>query len=256
MAVTCLSGTSGALYYKPAGTTGTFGTGDVTIGTETMVVETYLNLKAGDPVKFSVIDSSTGGSGTGTLPAGLTAGTTYYIKTYVATTGAMTVSATNGGSAVNLTDVGTAAAPNEFQVAYAAFENVSQVSEWSFEIERAEIDVTTIGGDPGQYVPFRKYIAGFGDGSGSATAYMTNEDASLSNRMIEDVLQRQQVGAAFKLYTDRVFSAGSVSETLSRSISFDATLTSASLGVSPDEAQSVTVNFRPAGVPTFDFSRS
>jgi len=221
-----------------------------------MVVETYLNLKAGDPVKFSVIDSSTGGSGTGTLPAGLTAGTTYYIKTYVATTGAMTVSATNGGAAVNLTDVGTAAAPNEFQVAYAAFENVSQVSEWSFEIERAEIDVTTIGGDPGQYVPFRKYIAGFGDGSGSATAYMTNEDASLSNRMIEDVLQRQQVGAAFKLYTDRVFSAGTVSETLSRSISFDATLTSASLGVSPDEAQSVTVNFRPAGVPTFDFSRS
>ena len=45
MAVTCLSGTSGALYYTPAGTTGTFGTGDVTVGTETMVVETYLNLK-------------------------------------------------------------------------------------------------------------------------------------------------------------------------------------------------------------------
>jgi hypothetical protein len=256
MAVTCLSGTSGALYYKPAGTTGTFGTGDVTIGTETMVVETYLNLKVGDPVKFSVIDSSTGGSGTGTLPAGLSAGTVYYVITYTAATGALIVSASAGGSAVNLTDVGTAAAPNEFQVAYSAFESVSQVSEWSFEIERAEIDVTTIGGDPGQYVPFRKYIAGFGDGSGSATAYMTNEDASLSNRMIEDVLQRQQVGAAFKLYTDRVFSGGTVSDTLSRFISFDATLTSASLGVTPDDAQAVTVAFRPAGVPTFDFSRS
>ena len=256
MAVTCLSGTSGALYYKPAGTTGTFGTGDVTIGTETMVVETYLNLKVGDPVKFSVIDSSTGGSGTGTLPAGLSAGTVYYVITYTAATGALIVSASAGGSAVNLTDVGTAAAPNEFQVAYSAFESVSQVSEWSFEIERAEIDVTTIGGDPCQYVPFRKYIAGFGDGSGSATAYMTNEDASLSNRMIEDVLQRQQVGAAFKLYTDRVFSGGTVSDTLSRFISFDATLTSASLGVTPDDAQAVTVAFRPAGVPTFDFSRS
>ena len=254
MAVTCLSGTSGALYYKPAGTTGTFGTGDVTIGTETMVVETYLNLKVGDPVKFSVIDSSTGGSGTGTLPAGLSAGTVYYVITYTAATGALIVSASAGGSAVNLTDVGTAAAPNEFQVAYSAFESVSQVSEWSFEIERAEIDVTTIGGDPGQYVPFRKYIAGFGDGSGSATAYMTNEDASLSNRMIEDVLQRQQVGAAFKLYTDRVFSGGSVSDTLSRSISFDATLTSASFSVNPDDAQEVSVNFRPAGVPTFDLS--
>ena len=256
MAVTCLSGTSGALYYTPAGTTGTFGTGNVTTGTNTIVVETYLNLKAGDPVKLSVIDSSTGGSGTGTLPAGITAGTTYYVKTYAAATGALTLSASNGGSVLGITDVGTAAAPNEFQVAYAAFENVGQVSEWSFEIERAEIDVTTIGGDPGQYVPFRKYIAGFGDGSGSATAYMTNEDASLSNRMIEDVLQRQQVGAGFKLYTDRVYSGGTVSDTLSRSISFDATLTSASLGVTPDDAQAVTVNFRPAGVPTFDFSRS
>ena len=256
MAVTVLSGTSGALYYKPAGTTGTFSPADVTIGTETMVVQTYLNLKVGDPVKFQVVDGSSGGTGTGTLPAGLTAGTVYYVKTYTAASGALTVSATNGGSAVDLTDVGTAAAPNEFQVAYSAFESVSQVSEWSFEIERAEIDVTTIGGDPGQYVPFRKYIAGFGDGSGSATAYMTNEDASLSNRMIEDVLQRQQVGAAFKLYTDRVFSGGTVSDTLSRFISFDATLTSASLGVTPDDAQAVTVAFRPAGVPTFDFSRS
>ena len=256
MAVTCLSGTSGALYYKPAGTTGTFGTGDVVTGTETITVETYLNLKVGDPVKFSVIDSSTGAAGTGTLPAGLSAGTTYYVILYTAASGALKVSASAGGSAVDITDVGTAAAPNEFQVAYSAFESVSQVSEWSFEIERAEIDVTTIGGDPGQYVPFRKYIAGFGDGSGSATAYMTNEDASLSNRMIEDVLQRQQVGAAFKLYTDRVFSGGTVSDTLSRFISFDATLTSASLGVTPDDAQAVTVAFRPAGVPTFDFSRS
>ena len=40
MAVTVLSGTSGALYYKPYGTTGTFSPDDVTIGTETMVVQT------------------------------------------------------------------------------------------------------------------------------------------------------------------------------------------------------------------------
>ena len=60
MAVTVLSGTSGALYYKPAGTTGTFSPSDVTIGTETMVVQSYLNLKVGDPVKFQVVDSSSG----------------------------------------------------------------------------------------------------------------------------------------------------------------------------------------------------
>jgi hypothetical protein len=256
MATTVLSGTSGALYYKPAGTTGTFGPSNVVIADEEITVAPFLNFKVGDPVKFSVVNSQTGGTGTGTLPAGLTAGTTYFVISYAPSTGILKVSATAGGSAVDLTNTGTAAAPNEFKVAYADFAAVGQVRDWSFEISRAEIDVTTIGQTPGQYVPFRSYISGFGDGTGTATVYMTNEDAALSNRMIEDVLQRQQTGAAFKLYTDRVFSGGTLSDTLSRSIAFDAVLTSASLNINPDDAQSVTVNFRPAGTPSFDFAQS
>ena len=256
MATTVLSGTSGALYYKPAGTTGTFGESNVTAASDEIVVQTFLNFKVGDPVKFSVVNSQTGGSGSGTVPGGLTAGTTYYVITYTAATGVLKVSATAGGASVDITDDGTAVAPNEFQVEYADFAVVGQVRDWSFEISRAEIDVTTIGQTPGQYVPFRTYISGFGDGTGTATVYMTNEDAALSNRMIQDVLQRQQDGAAFKLYTDRVFSGGALSEALSRSISFNAVLTSASLNINPDDAQSVTVNFRPAGTPTFDFSTS
>ncbi len=251
MAVTVLSGTSGALYYKPAGTTGTFAPADVTIGTETMVVEAYLNLKAGDPVQFKVINSQTGGSGTGTLPAGLSAGTTYYIKTYVAASGAMTVSATNGGSAVNLTDVGTAASPNEFEVFYDDYASVGQVQSWSFEVTRSEIDVTTIGGTVGQYAPFKTYISGFADGSGSASVYVTNEDSALSNRMVEDVLQRQQVGAAFKLYQDK-----QGTEALSRSISMDAVLLGATFNINADDSQIVEVTFRPTNTPTFDFSTS
>ena len=256
MATTVLSGTSGALYYKPAGTVGTFVEADVNASTDVITVQTYLNFKVGDPVKFSVINVQTGGTGTGTLPGGITGGTTYYVLSYTASTGALTVSASAGGVILPITDDGTIVSPNEFQVAYADYAVVGQVRDWSFEISRAEIDVTTIGQTPGQYVPFRTYISGFGDGTGTATVYMTNEDAAISNRMIEDVLQRQQNGAAFKLYTDRVFSGGSLSETLSRSISFDAVLTSASLNINPDDAQSVTVNFRPAGTPTFDFSQS
>ncbi|NBQ49504.1 MAG: hypothetical protein EBY40_02540 [Marivivens sp.] len=256
MATTVLSGTSGALYYKPAGTTGSFGESNVSIGSDEITVAPYLNFKVGDPVKFSVINSQTGGSGTGTLPAGITAGTTYYVIAYAPATGVLQVSATAGGSTITITDDGTAVTPNEFQVAYADFAVVGQVRDWSFEISRAEIDVTTIGQTPGQYVPFRNYISGFGDGSGTATAYMTNEELSLSNRLIEDVLQRQQTGAAFKLYTDRVFSGGTLDDTLSRSIAFDAVITSASMNVNPDDAQSVTVNFRPAGTPTFDFATS
>jgi len=256
MATTVLSGTSGALYYKPAGTTGTFTESDVDTGADTVTVETFLNFKVGDPVLFSLVNTLTGGAGSGTLPAGIDAATPYYVISYTANTGVLQVSATPGGSTVTITDAGTASAPNQFQVAYADFAVVGQVRDWSFEISRAEIDVTTIGQTPGQYVPFRAYISGFGDGTGTATVYMTNEDAALSNRMVEDVLQRQQVGTAFKLYTDRVYSGGTLSDTLSRSIEFDAVLTSASLNINPDDAQSVTVNFRPAGTPSFDFSTS
>ena len=254
MAVTALSGTSGALYYKPAGTKGTFGTAGVVVASDTITVETYLNFKVGDPVKFSVINSQTGASGTGTLPAGLNTSDTFYVIGYTATTGALHVSASSGGTKLDITDVGTAASPNEFQVAYAAFASVSQVREWTFEISREEIDVTTIGGTPTQFTPFRKYIAGFGDGTGTATAYFTNEDTAMVNRMVQDVLQRQQVGAAMKLYMDQVFTGGSVSDTLSRFIEFEATLTSASLNVNPDDAQTVSVEFRPAVQPTFDFA--
>ena len=251
MAVTVLSGTSGALYYKPAGTTGTFGESGVNIGTDTITTEAYLNLKVGDPVEFSIVNSQTGDTGSGTLPAGLSAATTYYVISYTASTGALQVSATAGGSAVDITDDGTAASPNEFQVAYADYAAVGQVQSWSFEINRAEIDVTTIGQTVGQYAPFRAYISGFADGNGTATVYVTNEDSALSNRMVEDVLQRQQVGCAFKLYTDK-----QSSEALSRSIAMDAVLLTASMNINPDDAQQVEITFRPAGVPTFDFSTS
>jgi hypothetical protein len=249
MAITVLSGTSGALYYKPAGTTGTFPETGVTVADDEITVQPYLNFKVGDPVVFSIINSQTGAAGSGTLPAGIVAATTYFVIAYTATTGVMEVSATLGGASITITDDGTAVSPNEFQVAYAAYAAVGQVQSWSFEISRAEIDVTTIGQTAGQYAPFRAYIPGFADGTGTATVYVTNEDAALSNRMVEDVLQRQQVGCGFKLYTDK-----QDTEALSRSIAMDAVLLSASLNINPDDAQQVEITFRPSGAPTFDFS--
>jgi len=251
MAVTVLSGTSGALYYKPAGTTGTFNEAAVNVGTDTITVQTYLNLKAGDPVKFRVVNSQTGGSGVGTLPSPISAATTYYVLSYAADTGALTVSTAAGGTILPITDDGSVASPNEFEVYYADYAAVGQVQSWSFEISRAEIDVTTIGQTAGQYAPFRTYIPGFADGTGTATVYVTNEDTALSNRMVEDVLQRQQVGCAFKLYTDKA-----ATEALSRSISMDAVLLTASLNINPDDAQQVEITFRPTGAPSFDFSTS
>ena len=245
---TTLSGTSGALYYKPAGTDSTFKAANVTSGSDTIVVGTFLNFKVNDKVSF--------GTGTGgTLPSGLSAGTPVFVKTYTASTGAATFSATAGGSVLGLSNDGTDGT-TPFTIKYSEFEAVGDVREWSFEITRDEIDVTTIGQTLGQFAPFKTYITGFADGEGSATIYTTDDDTAIASRLVEDVIQRIQSGVQFKLYIDRVVSSGTVDDTASRSITLEAVLTSASFTVNPDDAQSIEVAFRPSAVPTFDLSKT
>ena len=245
---TTLSGTSGALYYKPAGTDSTFKAANVTNANNTIAVVTYLNFKANDKVSF--------GTGTGgTLPAGLAAGTPVFVRTYVAATGLTTFAATAGGTELALTDDGTDGT-TPFTIKFSEFEAVGAIREWSFEITRDEIDVTTIGQSLGQLAPFKTYITGFADGDGSATIYTTDDDTSIASRLVEDVLQRQQTGVQFKLYIDRVLSGSTVDDAASRSIELEAVLTSASFTVNPDDAQSIEVAFRPSAAPSFDLSKT
>jgi hypothetical protein len=244
---TVLSGTSGALYYKPAGTSGTFKAADVTNASNTINVGTYLNFQVNDKVEFT--------AGGGTLPAGLSASTAVFIKTYTASTGAATFSATSGGTELALTDDGTDGT-SDFTIKFSEFQSVANVRSWSFEVTREEIDVTSIGGTLGQVAPFRTFISGFADGSGSAEVYFTDDDTAIASRLIEDVTQRKQAGATFKLYMDTVLSSGTPDDTKSRSIEMEAVLTSASFSVTPDDAQTVSVSFRPTAAPTFDFDKS
>lgn len=246
---TVLSGTSGALYYSPAGTSVTTLAASAFPSTgSNITVGTYLGFKVNDPVTLTY---PVGATTTNAIPAG-----PYFVKTYVAATGIMTLSSTAGGSAVTATAAPSGFGANFASIIYTAPAAVGNVREWSFEITRAEIDVTTIGQDVTQYAPFRNYITGFADGSGSATVYTTDDDTSLASRMIEDVIQRNQVGATMKLYTDRVIVSGTVNETSSRSITIPVILTSASLTVNPDDGQSVEIAFRPSAAPTFDLSKS
>ena len=245
---TVLSGTSGALYYKPAGTKSTFKAADVTNADNEINVGTYLNFKVDDKVSF--------GTGTGgTLPAGLSASTDVFIRTYTASTGVATFSSTAGGTELALTDDGTDGT-TPFTIDFAEFQSVGDCREWSLEVTREELDTTTIGGTLGQTVPFRTFISGFADGSGSATVYFTDDDSTIASRLIEDVFQRKQVGATFKLYTDLSLSSGSPDDTASTSFTVPAVINQASFAVNPDDAQSVEISFRPTEAPTPDFARS
>jgi len=244
---TVLSGTSGALYYKPAGTSGTFKAADVTNASNSIKVGTFLNFKVNDKVSFT--------AGGGTLPGGLAAATPVFVLTYTASTGVATFAATAGGSELALANDGTDGT-SAFTIAFTEFQAVANVRSWNFEVTREEIDVTSIGGTLGQTAPFRTFISGFADGTGSAEVYFTDDDTGISARLIEDVTQRNQAGATFKLYMDAVVSAGTPDDAASRSISMEAVLTSASYSVTPDDAQAVSINFRPTAAPTFDFAKS
>ena len=244
---TVLSGTSGALYYKPAGTSSTFKAADVTAASNNINVGSFRNFKVNDKVSF--------GTGGGTLPGGLSASTPVFIRTYTASTGIATFSATAGGTELALANAGTDGT-SAFTIDFTDFQSVGNVRSWSFEVTREEIDVTSIGQSLGQTAPFRTFISGFADGSGSAEVYFTDDDTTISSRLIEDVTQREQAGATFKLYMDQVLSSGTVDDTKSRSIELKAVLTSASYSVTPDDAQTVSVSFRPLEAPTFDLSKS
>lgn len=245
---TVLTGTSGAFYYKPAGTEVCLAATDFPATGSDIQVGVFQGFRVGDPVTLAY---PVGSTVTGAIAAG-----NYYVKTYAADTGIMTISTTNGGSAATASAQPSGFGSNTASIKYKEAELLGQVRDWSFEITRNEIDVTTIGQGTGQYAPFRKFVTGFADGTGTCTVYTTEDDASMANRMIQDVIQRKQLGAGVKLYIDQVFSGGAVSDTLSRYIESAIVLTSASLNVNPDDAQSVTINFRPSGAPTFDLSKS
>ena len=89
---TVLSGTSGALYYTPAGTSVTtlVATAFPATGSN-ITVGTYLGFKVNDPVTLTY---PVGATTTNAIAAGA-----YFVKTYVPATGIMTISSTAGGAA-------------------------------------------------------------------------------------------------------------------------------------------------------------
>lgn len=245
---TVLTGTSGAFYYKPANTEACITATAFPSTGSNISIGSYLGFRVNDPITLTY---PVGATVTGAIAAG-----DYFIKTYNNETGVATISSTAGGSAVTATAQPSGFGNNKATISYKSYLPVGQVRDWSFEITRAEIDVTTIGQGAGQYAPFRSYQTSFADGTGSATVYFTDDDTSIANRIVEDVIQRRQTGAGVKLYIDEVFASGVVSDNLSRFIETNIVLTSAGFNVNPDDAIQVSINFRPSKAPTFDFTKA
>ena len=257
-----LTGQEGSIFFKPAGTQ--FCLLDYTdfpAGTE-IKVPTENDYRLGDAVAFTV-------EGTAKIDSGLTEDTAYYVVAIGENNDTISVSATSGGTAITLQGDGgnsgadTPGDANHIKIAPADFAVVCQVREFSVEISREELDVTTLPCDPcsssgsNKYAAFRKTQSGYASGTGSMTVYFTDDQTSLANRLLANVMLKSQEGAEVKLYINTECSGGTVDDNNSIYIESGISITSMSLSVTPDDATSADLSFTindPKHILTTDIS--
>ena len=245
-----LTGQDGAVFFEPAGTE--FCLLDYTdfpAGTE-ITVPTDNDYQLGDPVAFYE-------EGTANLDGSLTASTegavtAYYVVAIAADRSTISVSATSGGTPVTLAGDGgtgsadTPGAANHIKIEYAEFAAICQVREFSLEISREELDVTTLPCGPqsaSRFASFRKIQPSYASGTGSMTVYFTDDQTSLANRLISNVLLKDQQGAKVKLYVNAVYSGGSVDDTASMYVEAGIRITGMSMSANPDDPTTAELTF-------------
>ena len=240
-----LTGQEGSIFFEPAGTE--FCLLDFTdfpVGTS-ITVPASNDFRIGDSIAFSE-------EGTAVLDSGLLADTEYFVVARTDTS--IDVSATAGGTAVTLNGDGgtgtadTPGAANHINVGPFKYGVVCQVREFSVEITREELDVTTlpcnVGTGSSKYATFRKTQAGYASGTGTMTVYFTDDQTSLANRLLGNVMLKSQEGASVKLYVNTVSDgAGGVNDSASLYIEADISITSMSLSVNPDDPTSAELSF-------------
>lgn len=240
-----LTGQEGAITFQPAGTQ--FCLLDFTdfpAGTA-ITVPSNNDFRVGDHVVFTE-------EGTAVLDSGLVAGQTYNILTATSTAitvedpGAPGVPVTlNGDGGTGTAD--TPGAANHISISPAEFAVVCQVREFSIEITREELDVTTLPcsiAAGGKFAAFRKTQPGFASGTGTMTVYFTDSQVSLANRLLGNVMLKSQEGANVKLYCNAVSDgAGGVDDSASLYIESGISITSMSLSVNPDDPTSAELSF-------------
>jgi len=248
MAIACsssaLTGQSGSVYYTPAATKFCLEDfSDFPAGVAISVPATN-DFQVGDPVVFSIENG-------GSIDTALTAGTAYFIV--ASTSQTIQVSATKGGTAITLNGdggTGTANSAGHINIAYDPFGAICDISAWSIEISREELDVTTlpcgVGAGGGKYAAFRATQAGYASATGTITVFFSDNATSLGQRMRANVMLRDQNGARVRLFNNTVSDGASPAAPDLATSSFiegDITLTGVSLDVNPDDPQQGEISF-------------
>ena len=141
------------------------------------------------------------------------------------------------------------ALPAHINIALSEYESVCGVRDFSIDISRDELDVTTLpcaeNTDKGceTLAEFRKTQAGYATATGSMTVYFTCDQSNISNRLLSSSILKNQTGAKVKLYVCATYEGGTLVDSKSLFVEADISITGLSFSVNPDDATTAELSF-------------
>ena len=249
-----LTGTSGSVAITPAGTSvclrdySDFPAGQPA----TITVPAGHGFLVGDQVEFTQED---GGNIDGALSVAPVA---YVISARTDTTVEVRLASAPDTDITLAGDGGTGTGdrplPAHINMSMTEFQMVCNVTSFELNMDREQLSTTSLscdpcGGSDGR-APFKTYQPGFIDGTGSIEVQFDDSQSSISSRLLNSSLAKDQSGAQIRLYINTVCSNGAIDNNQSGYIEAPVTILGFSFSVSPEEVTTATVNFALAGQPT------
>ena len=172
---------------------------------------------------------------------------------YVVATGTdwITVSGTPAGTAITLNGDGGTGTANAgiIEIELCDFYAVCGVREFSLDISREELDVTTLpcfdSADDAcsKLANFRQTQSGFASATGSMTVYFTGDQENISNRLLGSAVLKDQTGARAKLYVSTKSGTNGVDDDASLFVDAYINISGMSFSVNPDDPTSAELSF-------------
>ena len=236
-----LTGSSGAVYYVPSGTKACLLAADFADG-GVITVSSINDFRVGDPITLTAV----GGAVLDTSYAdAAVVSAVDYSKNEVTVTQAdgTAISTLNGNGADN---------GGHVELQFDPAQGICECREFSVDYSREQLDVTTlpctVGAAAGaaKWAATKKFQGGFAEITGTLTLYITDNQASLANRLMESVHLNIQDGAKVVLYLDAVSDGNTPpapSEDASTFIAGSVQFTDFSTSVNPDDPTQAEVSF-------------
>ena len=239
-----------------SGATATIVVQDGGVAEGTKLISSGSGYKSTDQLSFAG-NLLGGGSGftieVGTVSGGVSTTASTPSPYYVVTAGAeyIEVAATAGGTAISMNgDGGTGTAnAGTIEIELCDFYAVCGVREFSLDISREEIDVTTLpcfdSADDGcsKLANFRQTQSGFASATGTMTVYFSGDQENISNRLLGSAVLKDQTGARTKLYVSTRSDTNGVDDAASLFVDAYINITGMSFSVNPDDATSAELSF-------------